>query len=193
MQISSIIATVDELRPNNRYSDTQKIKWISQLDQKICAEVVKSYGVESITRIKDQAAYDMPEVIRFDCIAKVFFDCREVPKVDPTSHEKPGYWLDSSGKFTIYPKPVATDTAPSIRIIHLIIPAAYEDDTESVFAPDPYSEMYLWHIFAQMDMFDRNYDDYNNSTIKFNARFDEYAKFYRRNAPMSNIVSKNYR
>jgi len=192
MKISDIIDTVDELRPNNRYSDTQKIKWVSLLDQKIRAEVVKNYGIETISRVQDQSAYTIPEGVTFDNIVKVFFDGHEVPKIDPTSFEKSGYWLNADGEFAIYPTPAASDSTAGIRIIHLIIPAAYTEDTETVFAPDPYAEMYQWYIFAQMDLFDRNYDDYNNSITMFNSKFDEYAKFYRRTAPINNVTSRNY-
>lgn len=192
MKISDIIAAVDELRLNNRYSNTQKRKWISQLDQKIRAEVAKSFGVATISRVAEQSAYSMPEGVNFNDIVKVFFEGREVPKIDPTSFEKLGYWLDATGKFAIYPTPGQNDTEPGIRIVYLIIPEAYSADTQDVFAPDPYAEMYQWYIFAQMDLFDRNYEDYNNSVTMFNTKFDEYAKFYRRTAPIENITSRNY-
>lgn len=192
MKISDIIATVDELRPNNRYSNTQKIKWISLLDQKIRSEVAKSYGVATISRVAEQSAYTMPEGVNFNNIVKVFFDGQEVPKLDPTSYEKLGYWMDTEGKFAIYPTPAASDSTAGVRIIYLTIPAVYSSDNQDVFAPDPYAEMYQWYIFAQMDLFDRNYDDYNNSITMFNTRFDEYAKFYRRTAPIENITSRNY-
>lgn len=57
----------------------------------------------------------------------------------------------------------------------------YDDSTDLntvLLAPEPYDDMYLRWMEAQIDYHNKEYNDYNNAIIMFNTIFDAYKGYY---------------
>ena len=68
----------------------------------------------------------------------------------------------------------------------------YPDDMDKeLLIPFPFEDAYLFYLMAQIDFHNREYDNYNNSTMMFNSAFEDFKKAYiRENMPKQ---SGNYR
>lgn len=59
----------------------------------------------------------------------------------------------------------------------------YNDQTDpgtELLVPEPYADMYLRYLEAQIDFHNREYGSYNNSMAAFQAVWDNYLNDYRR-------------
>ena len=111
MTLMEAISRVDSIKPN-RYTQVEKIKWLSTIDGIVKAEIFDTHeGGESVTF----AGYD--------------------------------------------------DVADLLRVL---------------FVPEPYDEIYIRWLEAQIDYANGEYGKYNNSITMYNAAFDAYAKYYNR-------------
>ena len=57
----------------------------------------------------------------------------------------------------------------------------YDDSTDlntALLVPEPYDDMYLRWMEAQIDYHNKEYNDYNNAIIMFNTIFDAYKGYY---------------
>lgn len=60
----------------------------------------------------------------------------------------------------------------------------YDDTTDmttKLLAPEPYDEMYLAWLQAQMDLSNGEYEKYNASILTFNAEYEAFENYYNRN------------
>lgn len=59
----------------------------------------------------------------------------------------------------------------------------YDDSTDTeteLLVPEPYSEMYLHWLEAQIDYYNGEYDKYNNAMAMFNTAYNNYNNYYNR-------------
>ena len=59
----------------------------------------------------------------------------------------------------------------------------YDDSTDLdtvLLAPEPFDEMYLRWLEAQIDYTNGEYDKYNNAILMYNTAFNGYKNFYNR-------------
>jgi Zn ribbon nucleic-acid-binding protein len=56
-----------------------------------------------------------------------------------------------------------------------------EDGDEPLLVEAPYDNLYDLYVMAQVDFYNREADNYNNSALAFNTALDEYKKDYHRN------------
>lgn len=261
--IREIIDDVDRLKPN-AYSDAVKVGWISDIDEKVKANNIKTFSFFDIQRIEGQTSYDIPLGVNFEDIETVFFDSIPVTKIDFRSYLETGYYLEN-GKFAIYPAPTRTDesSAPGIRVIYIqnlnryrsveyisgadqisfehnqIITSAnnfsnfvigdtvavtgctfytgnnkeavitgvssgtltFANNTfaissetgivtikrvlnDVVLIPSPHTNIYKDYLFAQIDWFNRDYEDYNNGMARYNNAFREFENWYIKKSPI---------
>lgn len=58
----------------------------------------------------------------------------------------------------------------------------WKTDLEAdLLIPEPYTEMYLYYIFAKMDFNNGEIGGYNNNMSIYNDLYDDFAAWYRRN------------
>ena len=58
-------------------------------------------------------------------------------------------------------------------------PYAYPDDMDKeLLVPFPFDSVYELYIESMIDYYNREYANYNNSAMMFEARFSEYKKAY---------------
>lgn len=71
-------------------------------------------------------------------------------------------------------------------------PIAIPDDADKELAvPHPYDDIYFLYVSAMIDFHNREYDSYNNTTLMFKERYEQYKAWYiQRHA---NSKAKNFR
>lgn len=70
------------------------------------------------------------------------------------------------------------------EIINKTKPYSYPDDMDrELLIPAPFEDVYTLYLEAQIDYYNREYGNYNNSAMMFEARYSEYKKDYIRNHP----------
>lgn len=68
----------------------------------------------------------------------------------------------------------------------------YEDDADKeLLVPDHYADLYYNYLAAKIDFSNAEYQRYNNSTLIYNASFDAFACYIRRNNLPKQSVSFN--
>jgi hypothetical protein len=191
--IQEIISRVDDVKIN-AYSEKAKTGWISQVEGWIKDKVIQTFNFFEISRIKDQAAYDLPAGVNFMNVVMGFFEGYPIQKIDARSFNKIGYFLDGSGKLNIYPVPGVDDTQPGLRFVckWAHVPFRYPDDKDQeLLVPAPYDKIYDDYVMAMIDWSNREYGAYNNSMIMYNASFDEVRKWYKQTNPIPDTQIRN--
>lgn len=56
----------------------------------------------------------------------------------------------------------------------------YDTDVEELLVPEPYTDLYVYYLMAQIDFAQAEYDRYNNTTIRFNEAYDRFRRWYNR-------------
>ena len=53
-----------------------------------------------------------------------------------------------------------------------------EDMDTQLLVPHPWESIYAMYLEAQIDLQNKDYEDYNNAVLVFNERLDEYKRAY---------------
>lgn len=73
------------------------------------------------------------------------------------------------------------------------VPYTEDDLDKELKVEEPYSELYLKYVFAQIDFNNAEIQRYNNSVSMYNASYQRYASYYRRNhMPVQRYKIRNY-
>lgn len=74
------------------------------------------------------------------------------------------------------------------RLVHqesMVKEYVYPDDMDKkLLIPAPFDDCYTLFLEAKIDYYNREYDNYNNSAMMFEAQFSEYKKAYIRENPV---------
>lgn len=63
----------------------------------------------------------------------------------------------------------------------------YTDDMGAeLLVPEPYADIYIRYMAAQVDFYNAEYDRYNNSMLMFNTMYTAFADWYNRNHMANN-------
>ena len=54
------------------------------------------------------------------------------------------------------------------------------DMSITLLTPEPYSDVYIKYLIAQMDFYLDEFARYNNDMVMFNTAYDEFARWYHR-------------
>lgn len=64
-----------------------------------------------------------------------------------------------------------------------------EDGDKPLLIPAPYERVYELYVLAQIDFYNREYDNYNNSTVAYNTVLDEWRQaFHRTHKPCGSAL-----
>lgn len=108
MKIQSVIDYVNRVKPNS-YSTTDKVEWIGDLDTSVSTEVMKKYYFAELTTTPGETIYPLPDGVEYEDIEAVYFDGKEVDKLDFRSY------ISASDKINVVDdKPIA------IKIVYLV-------------------------------------------------------------------------
>ncbi|MGH0053391.1 MAG: hypothetical protein ACQ5SW_08400 [Sphaerochaetaceae bacterium] len=194
MNIKDLIDSyIDDVRKND-YSTAAKISWCSDVDCEVRDKIMQQYVPATISIVADTAAYDLPDGVSFDSIEVVYQNGVEIPKLDARTYQKNGYFLNTSGQIELYPTPTAALT-DGLRIIYQSSHTRYTtddyDNNVTLLIPDQYATIYSEYIFSKMNYLDKQYEDYNNDVLVYNASMENFATWYNQKNPQSGRKIKN--
>lgn len=168
MTINEAISRVDELK-HNTYKMGEKIKWLSGVDSMVKRLIIDTHeGADKATAIADYIA--QCKKAREDAVSEYMLRhgvTREaaemaVPKVQISYQEAEDHVSANRNDVTF---------------------AGYTEDTSGetvLLVPEPFDQMYLRWMEAQIDYHNGEYARYNNAIELFNTEFNAYADHYHR-------------
>jgi hypothetical protein len=187
--IRGVIDYVDSLKPNS-YTDAQKLVWINEVEQYIKEEVMRTYLKSTIARVSGTADYDLPITAEFEDIETVYIDGVRVSVLDSRNYidgtygDLGYYKSETLDHITICPTPQVTDDSnyPGIQISYLERFVEYTDeddyDTDLLIQQSRYAKIYTFYIMAQIDLFNKEYENYNNMMNQYNSIMNDYKTWY---------------
>jgi hypothetical protein len=174
--INEIIERVAAVRPD-AYDDSTKAAWLIELEGKLYGEVILRHKLTPGKRFKGPVevcpvcggfGLDKPEEPE---------DGKEPEPVKPGYNRMMDFSFCPVCEWTELPKIV--ETFPGDGDIPLLVEA-------------PYDRLYDLYLMAQVDFYNREYDNYNNSVTAFNAALDDWRqKYHRDHLPLPSGRYKN--
>lgn len=178
--INEIIERVADVRPD-AYPDEAKAAWLLELEGKLYKEVILRHKLTPGLEVKGPV-----EV----CPVCGGWGLDEEGKPDePEEGEearepvKPTYVKEMDYSFC----PLCGWTELPARVT-----AFPEDGDVPLLVEAPYDRLYDLYLMAQIDFYNREYDNYNNSVTAFNGLLDEWRqKYNREHLPLQSGYYKN--
>jgi hypothetical protein len=156
MTIQEVITQVDALQPND-FTAAQKIAWLDQLDRNVYRRLVRRARVYDLYR--DPGVYGDPYMTGDQVTYRGIPYTALADNLTESPDEAPDSWQEDT--FAGYT--VETDT------------------TTDLLAPEPYDEpLYTSWLLMQMDLFNREIDQYNNHALLYNTAWDDLARHLKR-------------
>jgi hypothetical protein len=179
---------VDGLKPNS-YTDAQKITWINEVEQVIKEEIMRTFVKSTIARVSGTTDYALPDGVAFEDIEDVYINSIWIPQLDARSYldtykgDNGYYKPDAENSIAFSPTPIVTDDEnyPGIQISYLDRFAEYTDeelDLDLMITQSRYQKVYTFYIMAQIDLFNKEYENYNNMMAQYNAAITDYRTWY---------------
>jgi hypothetical protein len=73
--------------------------------------------------------------------------------------------------------------------------SGYTEDTPKtteLIVPAPYDELYILYLEAMIDAYNNEYDRYNESMMRFQAKYADFADYYNRTHTPKGVTTINY-
>jgi hypothetical protein len=203
--IRQIIDIANGFRTNT-YTDAQKLIWLNEVEQCIKEEIIKTYLNTTIQRVISTAEYSLPTSVMFEDIEIVYLNRERLNKLDKRSYLNTvngalGYYKPTTtNKIAICPTPTATDNVsyPSIQVSYLDRFVDYTNansyGTSMLITQARYYKIYTFYIMAQIDFYNKEYENYNNTIAQYNATLEDYKKWYnsRRADDIPEVLQDDY-
>jgi hypothetical protein len=192
--IRQVIDTVDGLKTNS-YTDAQKLAWLNEVEQSVKEEIMRTFLHTTVQRLADVTEYSLPVGVSFEDIEVVYFNGIEADKLDQRSYldstcgDRGYYKPTTASKFAINPAPIADDDSsyPGIRLVYLDKFTAYTNvssyGTSMLITQPLFFKVYNFYLLAQIDLFNREYENYNNTIIQYNTAFKDFSDWWKSKQP----------
>lgn len=159
--INEIIERVAAVRPD-AYDDEAKAAWLIELEGKLYGEVILRH------KLTPGLGYKGPVK---ECPVCKGFGIEE--PVDGEEREPVPLEYDRAMDFSFCPACGWTE-------LPKVAEAFPEDGDLPLLVVGPHDRLYDLYLMAQLDFYNREYDNYNNSVTAFNAALDEWRQGYHR-------------
>lgn len=168
MTINEAISRVDELK-HNTYPVGEKIKWLSAVDSMVKRLIIDTHkGADKATAIAEYIFYRKQER---ETAVNEYMLRHEVTRAEAESavpevkisYQEAEEWVLQNRNDVMF--------------------QGYTEDTSGetmLLAPEPFDQMYLRWMEAQVDYHNAEYSKYNNAIALFNTEFQAYADHYHR-------------
>lgn len=198
MKVSEILSNVDELCPN-AFSNKMKIGWINDLEKYLFQEVIKDIHEHVQNLVESQAAYDM-DGYTFAAIKDLYVNSRRHTKKGINNYESQYYsFYEKNGKINLYPVPT-TSVTDGLKVYYLTLPTdktvsgASQEDLALTGIYDNCKDLYQFYVMAQIAYHQKEYDDYNNHSLRYNRELLNLQSYLRGTQPdtQTDCQVKNY-
>ena len=168
MKIIEAINQIDSLK-HNTYSHDNKVSWLSRLDSMVKKHIIDTH----------EGADKGEEITKYIQAHKKAYEesVTEYMKVHEVSREE----AESNVEYKEITYKEAKEHIEATR--NDISFTGYDSLTDSqteLLVPEPYDEMYLRWMEAQIYYYNGEYDKYNNAIDLFNTAFEGYKNYYNR-------------
>ena len=159
--INEIIERVAAVRPD-AYDDETKAAWLIELEGKLYREVILRH------KLTPGLAYKGP--------------VKECPVCKGLGLEEPAEGEEREPMPPEYNRVMDFSFCPVCEWTELpkVAEAFPEDGDLPLLVGAPHDRLYDLSLMAQLDFYNREYDNYNNSVTAFNAALDEWRQSYHR-------------
>jgi hypothetical protein len=159
--INEIIERVAAVRPD-AYDDETKAAWLIELEGKLYREVILRH------KLTPGLAYKGP--------------VKECPVCKGLGLEEPAEGEEREPMPPEYNRVMDFSFCPVCEWTELpkVAEAFPEDGDLPLLVGAPHDRLYDLYLMAQLDFYNREYDNYNNSVTAFNAALDEWRQSYHR-------------
>ena len=170
MKIIDAINQVDRLKPN-MYGMQIKIQWLSRLDKRIFEEIFLTHVLSDEEKDPFLQEDGTDDSSSGDSTDDGSSDGSSDDSTDDTGTVAGNGWQ----RLELYGRP------PEFEEEKLVFKGYTEDDTETeLLVAEPYDEMYVHWLAAQIDWYNREYEGYNNENAMFEAEYSVFRNAFNR-------------
>lgn len=192
--IRQIIDAVDGLK-SNTYTDAQKLAWLNEVEQSVKEEIMRSFLHTTVQRLANTSEYSLPNGVTFEDIEVLYMDGIEADRLDQRSYlhstcgDRGYYKPTTASKFAINPTPISDDDSayPGIRLVYLDKFTEYTNansyGTSMLITQPQHKKVYQFYLLAQIDLFNQEYENYNNKIIQYNAAYKDFSDWWKSKQP----------
>ena len=168
MKIIEAINQIDSLK-HNTFSQDNKVAWLSRLDSMVKKHIIDTHeGAD-----KEQAinAYILDNKKSYEDSVVEYMKVNEVSR-------------EEAEKNVVFQEIKYKEAKEHIEATRNDISfTGYDSLTDlqtELLVPEPYDEVYLRWMEAQIDYYNGEYEKYNNAIEMFNTAFNSYQNYYNR-------------
>lgn len=171
MKISEIVQKADAMVSNIIGNDL-KVDWINDLEHYIFGELYKDMRCDAQDVKYGQTAYDM-NGYRFSDIKDVYVNGIRYAKMGANNYKTKRFsYYEKGGSLNIYPE-TSSDVSGGLKVFYLYCPDEKTVDNMDANLGltgiyDNHKDMYLFYLIAQIAYAQKDYDEYNNHSLRFN-------------------------
>lgn len=201
MNLGEVINLVDQLQPN-AFPEQIKTHWINTVEGFVHNKVIQEYSETLISKVEGEDEYLLPFGITIHDVVMVKDHGQAIDKVTELNKGRYGYIgikKEEDGVLKEYIKltrtPGQDDMEPSLEIIAQdpYSPLSYEyDKNKDLLVPEPYSNIYITYVAAQIDFHNKEFNSYNNGMQQYNTELEEFLKWWKMRNPIVQYKAKNY-
>ena len=186
MKISEIIQRADAMVPNT-IANELKVDWINDVERYIFGELYQDMRSDVQDVQYGQASYDM-NGYRFSDIKDVYVNGIRYAKMGANNYLTRRYsYYDKDGSLNIYPE-TSSDVSGGLKVFYLYCPPDktidnMDADLGLTGIYDNHKDLYLFYLMAQITYAQKEYEDYNNHSLRFNREVLNFQAWVRRTQP----------
>ena len=166
-----LINKIKEIKPNP-FSDEALIGFINDVEAKLQRTVIKSRASYTFEKSASQDVYILPESVSFDNIEEVYLSGAAVNKID--TELSLGYMQGENNAIRFI---LDGDKSGIVNIVYIKSPVPHTmDSLHSLILPDTSTDIYVYYICSQIDLFSFNMPSYNNFVVLYNNAVEDHAK-----------------
>lgn len=197
MTPSALITYIATKKPHG-YGNQDVLDWINEVELDAGLYVDPAYIRYEIQRIAAQDEYDLPAGVTVSDVNDVYSDGIRLPHLDARAADVYGWWKGSTtAKIVIYPEPTTTDASDDkgLAVVYRSRPSAKllaNITTDTLSLPDQHKFVYVYYIFAQIDMCNQDMDSYSNSMVLYNSAMQAYREAVKREQPETPLQKSGF-
>lgn len=167
MTINELLTEVDDLKPN-LYDDRQKIKWINQVEGRIIKEILETH--EPDKELEEQNLLQGERTEDTESSG----DVEETEDAEGAENTENGPSKEETGWKLVKPM-------EKRRPVYEF--KGYNEETNmdtELIAKEPYTDLYKFYLISMINLYNEEYDRYQNAAMLFNNAYQDYANYYNR-------------